>query len=221
MLSMTLNQIWQHDPCEESWDTLAATLGVRNHISLQDCEDTGKLVDFNKPIPLTVVLKSNGIVDALWCVDRGTSRLIRVKVCFMSANYIAHHASSDLYLIFKHFRNEVDELWLETLSVPVVDPKACADRLEQIMDDYESKLHDAVKDFLAQPYDAHWEKVQRERMVMVIRLRRLKQDWSAMTTYLRTHLYVRQYLNDFLTEEEFNDMYENQLVKLLNQGRLS
>ena len=221
MLSMTLNQIWQHDPCEESWDTLAATLGVRNHASLQDCEDTRQLVDFNKPIPLTVVLKSNGITDALWCVDRGTSRLIRVKACFMSANYIAHHASSDLYLIFKHFRNEVDDLWLETLSVPVVDPKACTDQITQLMDDYARTLHVAAKDYLAQPCDAQWEKVQRERMVRVIRLRRVCDDWSAVSTYLRTHLYVRQYLSDFLTEDEFDDMYKNQLVKLLNQGRLS
>ena len=54
MITTTLRKIRQHDPCKEGWRTLLTFLGK-----------TG--VD-DEPLPLTTILQSNGLDDALWCL---------------------------------------------------------------------------------------------------------------------------------------------------------
>ena len=54
MITTTLRQIRQHNPCSEGWRTLLSYLGK-----------TG--VD-DEPLPLVTILQSNGLDDALWCL---------------------------------------------------------------------------------------------------------------------------------------------------------
>ena len=54
MITTTLRQIRQHNPCSEGWRTLLTFLGK-----------TG--VD-DEPLPLVTILQSNGLDDTLWCL---------------------------------------------------------------------------------------------------------------------------------------------------------
>ncbi len=54
MITTTLRQIRQHSPCREGWRTLLSALGKTE-------------VD-DEPLPLTTILQSNGLDDALWCL---------------------------------------------------------------------------------------------------------------------------------------------------------
>ena len=54
MTTTTLRQIRQHSPCREGWRTLLSALG--------------KTGEDDEPLPLTTILQSNGLDDALWCL---------------------------------------------------------------------------------------------------------------------------------------------------------
>jgi len=54
MITTTLRQIRQHNPCKEGWRTLLTFLG--------------KTEADDEPLPLTAILQSNGLDDALWCL---------------------------------------------------------------------------------------------------------------------------------------------------------
>ena len=54
MISTTLRQIRQHEPCADGWRTLLTFLG--------------KTGADDEPLPLTTILQSNGLDDALWCL---------------------------------------------------------------------------------------------------------------------------------------------------------
>ena len=54
MITTTLRQIRQHSPCREGWRTLLSALG--------------KVEADDEPLPLTTILQSNGLDDALWCL---------------------------------------------------------------------------------------------------------------------------------------------------------
>ena len=53
MITTTLNRIRKFSPCTEGWQKLLAYLG--------------KTKADDEPLPYAVILKSNGIDDALWC----------------------------------------------------------------------------------------------------------------------------------------------------------
>ena len=53
MITTTLNRIRERQPCTNGWQTLLAYLG--------------KTKADDEPLPYAVILKSNGIDDALWC----------------------------------------------------------------------------------------------------------------------------------------------------------
>ena len=54
VVTTTLRQIRQHEPCADGWRTLLSSLGK-----------TGADDD---PLPLVTILQSNGLDDALWCL---------------------------------------------------------------------------------------------------------------------------------------------------------
>jgi hypothetical protein len=54
MITTTLRQIRQHEPCADGWRTLLTFLGK-----------TGADDD---PLPLVTILQSNGLDDTLWCL---------------------------------------------------------------------------------------------------------------------------------------------------------
>ena len=53
MITTTLNRIREHQPCTNGWAKLLAYLG--------------KTKADDDPLPYAVILKSNGLDDALWC----------------------------------------------------------------------------------------------------------------------------------------------------------
>ena len=53
MITTTLNKIREHQPCAEGWKKL---LG---HLGKSEADD--------EPLPFSIILKSNGLDDALWC----------------------------------------------------------------------------------------------------------------------------------------------------------
>ena len=53
MITTTLNRIREHQPCTDGWAKLLAYLG--------------KTKADDEPLPYAVILKSNGLDDALWC----------------------------------------------------------------------------------------------------------------------------------------------------------
>ena len=53
-MNTTLNLIRSHDPCQEGWEKLLRHLG--------------KTKADDEPLPLRVILESNGLDDALWCL---------------------------------------------------------------------------------------------------------------------------------------------------------
>ena len=54
MITTTLRQIRQHNPCSEGWRTLLTFLG--------------KTGADDEPLPLVTILQSNGLDDTLWCL---------------------------------------------------------------------------------------------------------------------------------------------------------
>ena len=54
MLTTTLNRIREHSPCESGWKKLLAYLG--------------KTKADDEILPYSVILESNGLNDALWCM---------------------------------------------------------------------------------------------------------------------------------------------------------
>ena len=68
VVTTTLRQIRQHNPCKEGWRTLLTFLG--------------KTEADDEPLPLTTILQSNGLDDALWCLrtitgyDREITRFV-------------------------------------------------------------------------------------------------------------------------------------------------
>lgn len=54
-LTTTLNAIRLHSPCEEGWRKLLAHLG--------------KTKADDEPLPLLTIVQSNGVDDALWCLQ--------------------------------------------------------------------------------------------------------------------------------------------------------
>ena len=68
MITTTLRQIRQHSPCRKGWHTLLTFLG--------------KTEADDEPLPLTTILQSNGLDDALWCLrtitgyDREITRFV-------------------------------------------------------------------------------------------------------------------------------------------------
>ena len=53
MITTTLNRIKAHSPCEDGWKKLL------NHLGKTKADD--------EPLSFAVILKSNGVEDALWC----------------------------------------------------------------------------------------------------------------------------------------------------------
>jgi hypothetical protein len=66
MITTTLNKIREHEPCALGWKKLLNSLG-------KTCADS-------EPLPLTKVLETNGLSDALWCLKAitGADREIRL-----------------------------------------------------------------------------------------------------------------------------------------------
>ena len=68
VVTTTLRQIRQHEPCADGWRTLLSSLG--------------KTGADDEPLPLTTILQSNGLDDALWCLrtitgyDREITRFV-------------------------------------------------------------------------------------------------------------------------------------------------
>jgi len=68
VVTTTLRQIRQHEPCADGWRTLLSSLG--------------KTGADDEPLPLTTILRSNGLDDALWCLrtitgyDREITRFV-------------------------------------------------------------------------------------------------------------------------------------------------
>jgi len=54
MICTTLNRIREHDPCKDGWEKLLRHLG--------------KTKADDDPLPLSVILDSNGLDDTLWCL---------------------------------------------------------------------------------------------------------------------------------------------------------
>ncbi len=77
MITTTLRQIRQHDPCREGWRTLLSALGKTE-------------VD-DEPLPLTTILQSNGLDDALWCLRTitGYDREI-IRFALACAHEVSH-----------------------------------------------------------------------------------------------------------------------------------
>ena len=65
-MKTTLNEIRNHSPCKDGWEKLLAHLG--------------KTKADDEPLPLLTVLDSNGLDDALWCLQAvtGHDREIRL-----------------------------------------------------------------------------------------------------------------------------------------------
>ena len=53
MITTTLNRIREHNPCKNGWEKLLTYLG--------------KTKADDEPLPYSVIVKSNGLEDALWC----------------------------------------------------------------------------------------------------------------------------------------------------------
>ena len=65
MICTTLNAIRAHDPCADGWATLLAHLG--------------KTGPDDEPLPLVVILDSNGLDDALWALRAVTGEDARIR----------------------------------------------------------------------------------------------------------------------------------------------
>lgn len=55
MITISLNQIKAHDPCESGWKKLLASKG-------------GKSADMERQFPVVDIITSNGLYDALWAL---------------------------------------------------------------------------------------------------------------------------------------------------------
>ena len=80
----TLNDIWDCGPCEPGWDTLLKYL---NKTALDD-----------EPLPLSVIIDSNGLSHAIWCLQavQGTDRDARLFAvwCAKQSQHLLTHAWS-------------------------------------------------------------------------------------------------------------------------------
>ncbi len=110
MITTTLRQIRQHDPCREGWRTLLSALGKTK-------------VD-DEPLPLTTILQSNGLDDALWCLRTITGYDREITRFALACAHEVSHLMTDqrslnvLYAIERHFesplsKQEIDRILAE------------------------------------------------------------------------------------------------------------
>ena len=55
MITISLNQIKAHNPCDDGWETILAARG-------------GESADYDEQFPLSFALDSNGLEDVLWAL---------------------------------------------------------------------------------------------------------------------------------------------------------
>lgn len=72
MLTTTLARIREHGPCEDGWETLLRYLG--------------KTRADDEPMPFSVIARSNGLDDALWCL-RVLPESYRAAVALLACDF--------------------------------------------------------------------------------------------------------------------------------------
>lgn len=73
----TLNQIREKSPCESGWRKLLAHLG--------------KTKAYDEPVAITTILDSNGLDDALWCLQAVKSHDREIRLfCVWCARQVQH-----------------------------------------------------------------------------------------------------------------------------------
>lgn len=224
MISTTLDRIWQNNPCEEGWNRLATTLGVRKYRDLTDSKiDTVTLHEFCRSIPMSTILKSNGIGDALWCVDKTANKLNRVKVIYLITRHVVPHMPDELAEVYNHFHKQVDALMMDVISVPVYDRDQCRKQLGTII----AACHDQVKP-LFRSYrfnnmqENHAEKVRMLRLTDIVMHGICYHATDSLhVTWVRTFAYIRQYMNsEFVcADEQFTEECFADLLKFFDKGR--
>ena len=108
MLYTTLNKIRAHSPCESGWKKLLAQLG--------------KTQADDELLPFAVILKSNGLDDALWCCRSAPEydrewRLFAVWCARQVQHLMTDRRSIDALEVAERFANgeatqsELDAAW--------------------------------------------------------------------------------------------------------------
>ena len=126
MITTTLRQIRQHNPCSEGWRTLLTFLGK-----------TGADDD---PLPLVTILQSNGLDDTLWCLRTITghdNEIIRFALaCAQEVKHLMTDQRSldaldalERHLEIPLSREELDKVLAaaRAAGVPVVAARAAAE----------------------------------------------------------------------------------------------
>ena len=126
MITTTLRQIRQHNPCSEGWRTLLTFLGK-----------TGADDD---PLPLVTILQSNGLDDALWCLSTVEGHDNEITRFALSCAQEVKHLMTDqrsldaLDALERHLeiplsREELDKVLAaaRAAGVPVVAARAAAE----------------------------------------------------------------------------------------------
>ena len=126
MITTTLRQIRQHNPCSEGWRTLLTFLGK-----------TGADDD---PLPLVTILQFNGLDDALWCLMTITghdNEIIRFALaCAQEVKHLMTDQRSldALDALARHLESPLSKQELDQVlaaaraaGVPVVAARAAAE----------------------------------------------------------------------------------------------
>ena len=126
MITTTLRQIRQHNPCSEGWRTLLTFLGK-----------TGADDD---PLPLVTILQFNGLDDALWClmtITNHDNEIIRFALaCAQEVKHLMTDQRSldALDALARHLESPLSKQELDQVlaaaraaGVPVVAARAAAE----------------------------------------------------------------------------------------------
>ena len=105
VVTTTLRQIRQHEPCADGWRTLLSSLG--------------KTGADDEPLPLTTILRSNGLDDALWCLrtitgyDREITRFVLACVQEVSHLMTDKRSLDVLSALERHLESPLSERELD------------------------------------------------------------------------------------------------------------
>ena len=123
MITTTLRQIRQHEPCADGWRTLLSSLGK-----------TGADDD---PLPLVTILQSNGLDDTLWCLRTITGHDKEITRFALACAQDVRHLMTDqrsldaLDALARHLesplsKQELDQVVAAAWAAQAVEARAAA-----------------------------------------------------------------------------------------------
>jgi hypothetical protein len=117
MLTITPNQIWELDPCEDGWNAFANEFCLNDYATAIDLGPGQYPGDTE--IELSRLVHRVGFDETLWCTQHFPYRIEWVYFDDMITSLFVHSTGFHFYRAYKDFRQECADQYMRYISVPV------------------------------------------------------------------------------------------------------